>query len=118
GKPHHTLLHIGNKENAPTARGQQGSYSKQVQANISTKGFSTVILPTAKILIEDGNEELIPYRAILDSGSQSTFISEKAVQYLGLKRISYSVGITGIGDEDTCTTKGYVNLTVSSTMDP
>ena len=47
-----------------------------------------------------------------------TFISEKAVQYLGLKRQPCSVGITGIGDEDNCTTKGYVDLHISSLMDP
>lgn len=58
---------------------------------------STIILSTAVIRIKDvhGNYQLA--RALLDSGSQSNFISETLCQKLGLKRTRTNLPISGIG---------------------
>ena len=73
---HHTLLHMESKKKSPTQGEATASSDGKVQSSHVKRQFSTVILPTAKVLIKDGVDELIPYRAILDSGSQSSFISE------------------------------------------
>jgi len=78
----------------------------------------TVLLPTARVLIDDVHGNRIPLRALMDTGSQSSVITERAVQLLGLKRVRARVAVSGITDGDAGTTNGKVELTVRSHLNP
>ncbi|XP_071576903.1 uncharacterized protein [Temnothorax nylanderi] len=54
-------------------------------------------------------------RLLVDSGSELTFVSERLVTQLSLKRQHSSVSITGIGGNQTTQTKGVVDLSLHST---
>ena len=118
GERHYSKLHI----NFPPKNGEQ-SQPKNKDNNKATtnhaKGNSnTVILPTARVLVQNKHGEFEPYRALIDSGSQINIISEKAVDFLGLKKQKTSVTIAGIGGESACDAKGEVNIVISSKLEP
>ena len=56
------------------------------------------ILPTAMVSIEDDSSNVIKCRALLDSGSQMSLISEEAVQRMKLKRQKQSLNVNGNGN--------------------
>ncbi len=58
-----------------------------------------VFLLTAVINIRSSNGDLVPCRALLDSGSQSCFITESLAQSLRLSRRNVSVSVHGIGEK-------------------
>ena len=78
----------------------------------------TVLLPTAVILVTSVTGKKIPLRALLDSGSQTTFVTEHAVSLLGLKRTAACMAILGIGGRGSQLTKGSVELTITSRVNP
>lgn len=53
-------------------------------------------------------------RALIDSGSQCSFITENAVQQLRLKREKNAISIDGIGQTSAGTTNGEVNLYIKT----
>ncbi|XP_062704113.1 uncharacterized protein LOC134286509 [Aedes albopictus] len=58
---------------------------------------STVILSTAVIKVKDADNQYVLARALLDSGSQPSFISEALCQKLCLKRTKLNSPVSGIG---------------------
>lgn len=58
--------------------------------------------------------EIIRVRAITDTGSQTSFITEKCVSRLSLPRIKISSAIQGIGEIGINSQLGYVSLSVRS----
>lgn len=81
---HNTLLHVSNNT-----------------TSISMSAFSTpeILLCTAKVrLINPHTNASITIRALLDSGSQSSFITERVKQRLKLTPQPSNVGIVGIGN--------------------
>ncbi|XP_055604027.1 uncharacterized protein LOC129752265 [Uranotaenia lowii] len=67
------------------------------------KTFSnTVLLTTAVVMIEDGDGNTIPARALLDSGSQLCFMTEKIAQSLKFHRRQQYLPVEGIGQSNTC----------------
>jgi len=57
-----------------------------------------VLLTTAIVLAANVNGNMIPCRALLDSGSKTNFITEKLAQTLKLKRVKIEHSINGIGE--------------------
>lgn len=53
------------------------------------------------VSIESFSGEKIAFRALIDQGSQSSFISENAVQLLRLRKIPMKVEIVGVGERVT-----------------
>ncbi|GFV31228.1 DUF1758 domain-containing protein [Trichonephila clavipes] len=53
-------------------------------------------------------------RALLDSGSECCFISERVVNILGLKRKSSNISLRGIAGVTAGQTKGCVDLVIGS----
>ncbi|XP_052749335.1 uncharacterized protein LOC113519502 [Galleria mellonella] len=73
----------------------------------------TVLLATAMVRVLDSHGYYLEARALLDGGSQSTFISENCANKLGLKRFkSNVVTVTGLSDIPVSGCKGVVNLTI------
>ena len=92
-RPHHTLLHVETKEqSSPPDLPPTTSVS-----NHATMGLCpNLLLMTCRVLIEapDGSTTLA--RALLDSGSSASFITERLAQRLRLPRSSQSTRISGI----------------------
>ena len=52
---------------------------------------------TCQVMVESPNGSFMKIRALLDSGSSASFISERVVQSLRLQRIKQGVSVSGIG---------------------
>ncbi|XP_050300129.1 uncharacterized protein LOC126738734 [Anthonomus grandis grandis] len=104
---HHTLLHFVRKSNAEPYSEQntqesQGAANSLVNTTINMSSErcynkEQVLLQTALVQVKDINGGYQVCRALLDSGSQSHFISQKCSDRLGLPKIELSSTITGVG---------------------
>lgn len=114
---HHFLLHL-NKPKEPTSSNIVTSETNRVSnQNISNQNISNMSLPsngnvtsnnsasceisnvllsTAQVDILDQNGKKQTIRIILDSGSQSSFITEQAVNRLGLNQEKVNFSLNGI----------------------
>ncbi|XP_063931166.1 uncharacterized protein LOC135143218 [Zophobas morio] len=101
---HNTLLHI---ESQP----QPSSSTMSNCAQILSKN---VILSTTQILATGANNKGIKFRSLLDNGSVSNFITERAVQKLGLKNIhKINLPLIGIACKSSIISKA-VSVKISS----
>lgn len=109
GKRHNSLLHLSkntgvNSSREPAADTQATSTtvteSTQTQ-DVGVVGHSTlpsqVLLSTAQILIEDHDGKTHTCRALLDSGSQSNFVTSELCKRLGLQTTKINFTISGVG---------------------
>ncbi|GFT23563.1 DUF1758 domain-containing protein [Trichonephila clavipes] len=99
--------------------GQQEISNIELDAVNTTLNSSTSVnnakcvsfLPTAKALLYNNEGGSFLFRALLDSGSESSFISENAINILGLKRCNDRLSLSGI---QAGTTRGSVGLKIGS----
>jgi hypothetical protein len=133
-KKHHSMLHFDRKSGPVSTPNQaapsQPSLSQPPQdmqsyntlvansvARSNSRSLSneatTVLLGTAlvKVTAANGNTQVL--RCLIDSGSQLSFVSERAVQLLNTSRVYSSHEITGIS-ATTSRTKGVVHLDIST----
>ncbi|CAK1597853.1 unnamed protein product [Parnassius mnemosyne] len=142
---HHTLLHpsggsgsvgegtgVVHKETVPAATrnitSMEETQKTAVQAEGSTKPIvsclstgnckETVLIPTAlvKARSKDGTYRLV--RALVDQGSQGSFITESMAQYLGLKKILTKHRVTGVGGNKTVMSNSSVVVDIRSRVNP
>ncbi|XP_063902582.1 uncharacterized protein LOC135122314 [Zophobas morio] len=113
GKRHHSLLHF---EAFPSGDGQVPNSAEATSIKpMSGVGFASpamgVLLATALIEVRDngGNSKVL--RALLDCGSQSSFISQQAFHLLGLSRRHTSGLVQGLGQVVTAANLGSVIIT-------
>ncbi|XP_058839042.1 uncharacterized protein LOC131694586 [Topomyia yanbarensis] len=88
----------------PQASSTQGANlaATDVSASNPAQQFSSqVLLATAVIIVEDDDGRHIPARALLDSGSESNFITERLSQRLKVKRQRVDISVLGIGQAGT-----------------
>jgi len=94
---HHTLLHLDSQTQATNngfiTRNNQSTNTKGVtNANVNTyhtlksKPRNHILLATAIVEVRNKSGQYVPCRALLDSGSQTHFITERCVQCLRLPR--------------------------------
>jgi hypothetical protein len=114
-KRHHTLLHVDKQNQVANANRStiknsspattKGSTSAEVNTYHTLKGKSRnhVLLATSIADVRDKSSRYIPCRALLDSGSQSHFITERCVQCLRLPRTQTHTSILGISNVNTAT---------------
>ncbi|XP_073941239.1 uncharacterized protein [Choristoneura fumiferana] len=89
---HNTLLHVPAQHEVP------GSGANQFHS-LAAMTDSDVLLCTAQVNISNFNtNETLTVRALLDSGSQSTFITEDVQQRLNLTCQPSNVSIAGLSD--------------------
>lgn len=106
---------INNREIAAQA---EGSSKPLIACFSSGTGRKTVLLTTAlvKAKSRDGSYQLV--RALLDQGSQGTFVTESTVQFLGLRKTPSRQTVIGVGGEKSATAKSTVILQLRSRIDP
>ncbi|XP_039758296.1 uncharacterized protein LOC120632536 [Pararge aegeria] len=111
GKLHATILHRPtNQEPATPAQGSSDTVAAQtaveeISVNISRQPISHVILSTVSIRVtnpKNSKSEII--RTLLDSGSQSSFLTQRVKERLNLEAIPTDINIIGIGNN----TNNYV----------
>ena len=105
-KRHHTLLHIyghiqsiddkGSATNGPADT--RGSSTAEVNTYFSFKGKprNEILFATAIVEVQNKSGQYVSCRALLDSASQSHFITERCVQRLKLSRTQTHAQIQGI----------------------
>lgn len=115
---HHTMLHVDKpqKVSESTRDIQQPSTStggiNSFHANSNCQG-NNILLATAMVKVSFENDNDSYLHALLDQGSQASFITEAACQRLHLKRQRASATVKGIGDGHTMV-KGQVALTLNA----
>ncbi|CAG7722444.1 unnamed protein product, partial [Allacma fusca] len=106
---HHTLVHIDhhevNSEDAPAANMNHVAQIPQ---------RTHVLLPTAIVHLQDNQGNQKPVRALLDSGSDTSFVTEDCVKRLGLKSTPTSITVNGVAATNVGFAKKKVQLSISS----
>lgn len=128
---HHSLLHPDGAEraqsplaikNEPEGQTQQPEGEEQTNTNNIVTHFAKgsvlspghVMLATTLVKIE--SKQNLTVRALLDQGSQASFITENVVQMLGLRKIPVSGLVSGLGgDQLNMRIKHKVNCKIQST---
>ncbi|XP_059047803.1 uncharacterized protein LOC131843205 [Achroia grisella] len=116
GKKHHSLIHPeGNTSDhlSPDAGGsshirdnrQPEVATTPVEHNVvahyaDQEMTKNVLLATALVKIHTTNGTTYSLRALIDPGSEGSFITESAAQFLGLKKTTVRCTINGLGDND------------------
>ncbi|CAK1601945.1 unnamed protein product [Parnassius mnemosyne] len=110
-KRHHSLVHqnMVTSSNQPdndqaheAKNNDQGSSANPTISNVQLSSHfatstTTALLATALIVVRDQLGHTAVLRALIDHGSQATFISERAAQTLKLKRTAIKGTVTGMG---------------------
>lgn len=123
---HHTLLHFGNSQRIEPK--DEDIRNSDKKANASTNSLvaqpnfipnyapSMVMLATicVNVIGHDGN--IYPCRAILDSCSQSNFITERYARKVSMKTSKCSINVCGIGSEKALVVKGKTCFKVQSRL--
>ncbi|XP_052752341.1 uncharacterized protein LOC128200981 [Galleria mellonella] len=117
GRRHHTLLHLTtlNKPEITTERNESVQSPSTSCHTANTKPETNnkqVILPTAQIKVKAKNGSTYVLRALVDQGSQASFVTEAAVQLLNLDRTPVIGKVTGISNSQEVTTNSMVTLTI------
>lgn len=126
GRRHHSLLHLEKGQNLlnnnPQLKYSTNHTNEQPEpkheslvANFAKRESKNheVLLATAIVKAKTRNECTHLLRALIDQGSQASFISESTAQLLGLKRIVVKGEVSGLGDGKT-TFKNKVKLNIIS----
>lgn len=113
-KPHHTLLHL---EPAPDPEGLISSST--VVSNNTAVSNQNILMMTCQVLIKSHDGTRVKVRALLDSASSSSFVSERVVQGLCLRRSPHNVSISGVaGLTGQSQLRSIANIEISSIKSP
>lgn len=103
-KPHHTLLHHykpPETQNVETSL-QVPNVNETSSFHVFNRQPTQILLPTVVVLIKTGYGNYIECRALLDSGSQSHFITASFAKRLNISQSrSQSQQVTGINQNTT-----------------
>lgn len=92
-----THLPQATASSSPEPAEQQTTAQAQTSITLSTVSCDQVLLSTALLEVTcDGNKHVL--RALLDSGSQSSFISEKAQKIINCKTMEVNRSVSGINN--------------------
>ncbi|XP_050527987.1 uncharacterized protein LOC126898083 [Daktulosphaira vitifoliae] len=121
---HHSLLHLGVPSQTSSTNnnntGNSACVSADVIANTNNTPFSgasrvtnSVVLGTAIVRLRDTDGDWISVRALIDTGSQISVITNACVNRLGLKRRMCNTSVTGLSDTYMSAVKGSVACVLS-----
>ncbi|XP_029166513.1 uncharacterized protein LOC114937263 [Nylanderia fulva] len=125
---HHSLLHIGVIQSAAPTIPQDSnaaitSLEKSVHqadatavAALASTTNNTVLLATAMIKLISHSGRTVKVRALLDSGSEASFVSERVAQQLQLRRRRVNVTVSGLQGVTTGRVTHAVSLMIGSEL--
>lgn len=102
GKRHHTLLHFDTKPSNQTKPKElnekidEGESSEESIVHLCAPIASKVMIATALVQVRAPSGRTATVRALIDSGSEISFISSSLAQTLQLKRIPVDLHINGL----------------------
>ncbi|XP_024890929.1 uncharacterized protein LOC112466832 [Temnothorax curvispinosus] len=103
-KKHHSMLHVDSDTSAATASITDAAPIMTLFSTAKVSSMPPVLLATARVTVsfpsESPNGRARVVRALLDQGSEMTFITERLRQGLKLRRVSMPVSISAIGGVD------------------
>ena len=119
-RPHHSLLHSeskpsdsNSKESVPTDNNTPTLLSHVAHADATSK---QILLMTCRVLVITPGGQTTQARALLDSASSTSFVSERLAQLLRLPRRNHLARIAGIGGMSHRTfSQSVVNFRVAHT---
>ncbi|XP_062536046.1 uncharacterized protein LOC134205118 [Armigeres subalbatus] len=121
---HHTMLCKGTISQSETEVQSPQEITAAVEfnpavlcsTNVKNISSSVVIglLPTALVRVKRNDDQYQEVRVMIDSGSQASLITEHCVANLGLHRSNANLIVTGIASCSSETTRGVVDLQISS----
>lgn len=124
-RAHNSLLHpkVENttvRNNADESVASSSETSTQLVSCVASSRImpQRVLLATALVRAASRSGENVILRALIDQGSQASFITESTVQYLGLKKVSATGRISGLGGGATVVSKAVVDIQLKSLHDP
>jgi len=83
-------------------------------ASANPRKRSHVLLVTARVRIEAGSGRSVVVRALLDQGSEATFISEALAQALRVKHLRSTISISAVGGTQIGTVRQAAHIIISS----
>lgn len=124
---HHTLLHQekssqGTNVVKPSQSGTESNAESTISPNpvannivaLPTAARNPVLLATARVWLENTSGHRISIRALLDSGSEATFVTERVIQQLKLPQRKVHVPITGLQGTHTGNAANEVSVILRS----
>ena len=91
------------------------SHGFQINSSASFKNSKSIsFLPTTNVILHDRVGKAFPFRGLLDSGSECSFVKENVINLLNLKRKNDRIILNGIAGVKAGETRGSVTLTVGS----
>ena len=93
--PHHTLLHVVPTVGMPN-QSNQINPSQNVQSHTVSELNNSTLLMTCRVLVHSPSGPSVEARAVLDSASSTSFVSERLAQTLCLPRSHRVSSISGI----------------------
>ena len=95
-KKHHTLLHR-DEPNSPKFSVNGVISDKAKFSGHQREAKYTTLLPTAIVSVINSHNELVQCRALLDCGSQLSFVTQHLAKQLNLNQTKVQLNLSGIG---------------------
>jgi len=104
-KENHTTNDKGSTTNNNHSANAKGTTTAEVNTycSLKSKPRNHILLATAIVDIRNKSGQYVPCRALLDSGCQSHFITERCLQHLRLSRAQTHASIQGFRNVNTAT---------------
>ncbi|XP_046142128.1 uncharacterized protein LOC123987879 [Osmia bicornis bicornis] len=113
---HHTSLHDTYREDQPSSS-KANIITPSTSAAYTVRSQRVILLATARVRLESTEGRTLDVRALLDPGSESSFVSEKVAQSLQLQRKSVRVLLTGYQEKSVGMAKHEVSVELTSCAD-
>ena len=91
-RPHHTLLHTDTQTDKDTTPVEHTVSSSHAATGVT----SNALLMTCQVVVKAPDDSLVKARALIDSGSSASFVSERLAQSLNLSRSHQNLRISGV----------------------
>ncbi|CAI6343478.1 unnamed protein product [Macrosiphum euphorbiae] len=106
GGKHHTMLHLSNTEKTVIA--EPVTFAATATNSVRT----SVLLATAIVVVQTTHGYSVNVRALLDSASQSSFVTERCVHLLGLQRENRDIVVQALAGTQVPVVKGSTTINV------
>ncbi|XP_058810074.1 uncharacterized protein LOC131675195, partial [Phymastichus coffea] len=121
GASHHTLLHEGAATRGTSdssTGGEPSAPTGVVSLHSGTRHSGVVLLATAQVAIQSSSGRIIVVKALLDQGSETSFLSTRVVQDLELPKRRSSTLVFGLGAQHGMRPSGEVDVLLRSITSP